>query len=566
MQLHTLAPCHRGCSMRHVLLCSILLAMSAGSACRRADDSAAITVEGRSLSIEDIVQDLERLQGDSAAVTAYAEACRDRLLILEDACRRGLDSDPEVESAMYDEARSRLQYIYLQYKVGLVPVPEDTILSFYAGMGEMLVYTAIQSDDSLTADSLRALVEGGADARVLAAANTVIQQDRATGGRCGPSDRMRLVGDDRILLAGLSQGDLSPIIHSPAGWRFLLLDSVYRVGVPPLDSVRTQIRDFIWAHLSEEYRHTLDDSLVEAYHLSINPLAPGIISSHALDPLGTFSPYSDSEAGMAAYTWDGGERTIISLACCIRNMPGQMPRQAGDSTWVADFCSLMGLYDIMAARAVELGLGERPDVSRDIRIAREGILLEAWYDAVVRPRLAVSEQELMDTWNSNRDMLIHPERRVFRLVYAAPGGQVEMLGSLLASGGDPFSHLDDLTVPAAIMADADAALTRPLEAGDIPEDAREAAFSLAEGGSLACSLSQGGMLYLELEEILPVTEATFEESRATLEQLISEDRQEEVVAGLVDSLRSAYAWNVRWDLFSRFFEGNASIQDQPGVD
>lgn len=552
--------------MRLVLLCSILLVLSAGSACRRADDSSAITVEGRSLSIDDAVQDLERLQGDSAAVTAYAETCLDRLLILEDACRRGLDSDPEIESAMYDEARSRLQYIYLQYKVGMVPVPEDTILSFYAGMGEMLVYTAIESDDSLTADSLRTLVEGGADARALAAANTVILQDRATGGRCGPSDRMRLVGDDRILLAGLSQGGLSPIIHSPAGWRFLLLDSVYRVEVPPLDSVRTGIRDFIWAHLSEEYRHTLDDSLVEARHLSINPLAPGIVSSHALDPLGTFSPYSDSEAGMAAYTWDGGERTIISLACNIRNLPEQLPRQAGDSAWVADYCSLLGLYDIMAASAVELGLDEHPDVSRDIRIAREGVLLDAWYDEVVLPRIVVSEQDLLDTWNSNRDMLIHPERRVFRLVYATPGEQVELLDSLLASDGDPFSHLDHLTVPETIMADAGAALTRPLEAGDIPEDARDAAFSLAEGGALSCSLSQGGMLYLELEEILPVTGATFEESRVILERLISEDRQEEVVAGLVDSLRSAYAWNVRWDFFSRFFDGNASIQDQPGVD
>ncbi len=427
MQLHTLAPCHRGCSMRHVLLCSMLIALSAGSACRRTDDSAAITVEGRSLSIDDVVHDLERLRGDSAAVTAYAEAGLDRLLILEDACRRGLDSDPEVESAMYDEARSRLQYVYLQYKLGLVPVPEDTILSFYAGMGEMLVYTAIQSDDSLTADSLRALVAGGADARALAAENTVIQQDRATGGRCGPTDRMRLVGDDRILLSGLSQGDLSPVIHSPAGWRFLLLDSVSRVEVPPLDSVRTRIHDFIWAHLSEDYRRTLEDSLVEAYHLSMNPLAPGIVSSHALDPIGTFSPYSDSEAGMAAYTWDGGERTILSLSCYIRNMPEQLPRQAGDSAWVADFCGLMGLYDIMAARSVELGFGDNPEISRDIRIDRENVLLDAWYDAVVRPRLAVSEQDLMDTWNANRDMLIHPERRVFRLVYAAPVGTPSLI-------------------------------------------------------------------------------------------------------------------------------------------
>jgi len=163
-------------------------------------------------------------------------------------------------------------------------------------------------------------------------------------------------------------------------------------------------------------------------------------------------------------------------------------------------------------------------------------------------------------------MLINPERRVFRLVYASPGEQMELLGTLLESGRDPFSRLDDLTVPAAIMADTGTALTRPLEAADIPEDAREAAFSLAAGGSLACTLSRGGMLYLELEEVFPENEASFEESRAVLTRLISEARQEEIVSGLVDSLRSAYSWNVRWDFFSRFFDETSSRQDQPGGD
>lgn len=533
--------------------------------CGRVDENAAITAGGRVLSYEEAKSAVEQYWGDSAAVSGMAETMLTRLLILEDACARGLDEDPQVASEIHDEARSRLQYIYIQYKLGMVPVPEDTIRAFHAGMGEILVYTAIQSDDSLEADSLRTLIEAGADARDLAAANTNLLQDRPTAGRCGPTDRMRLSATDRSLLEGLLPGELSRIVQTPSGWRFLMLDSLTTVEVPPLEDIRVEIRDFIWAHLSEEYKHTLEDSLEEAYSLSVNPSAPGLIASHALAPTGGFSPYSEDEAGMTAYSWRGGKRTVISLSCNIRTLPVQLPRDVRDPAWVADYCALLGLYDIMAARAVELGLDEHPVVSRDIRVAQEDVLLDAWFASVIEPRISVSDQEIEEAWSANRSMLLHPERRVFRLVYAQPGEQASALASILARGGDPFDSASALTVPASLMSAEGSELTRPLEQGELPDEAAARAFALEPGGVLTCSLSGGGMLHLLLEEILPSSEATMEEASPTLERMLVTQRQEEALAGLVDSLRSAYAWNIDWDFFSRFWSESASGQDHPGV-
>ncbi len=545
------------------ILAAILAAVCVS--CGRVDENAAITAGGRVLSYEEAKSVVEQYTGDSAAVSGYAETMLARLLILEDACARGLDEDPEVASEIYDEARSRLQYIYIQYKLGMVPVPEDTIRAFHAGMGEILVYTAIQSDDSLVADSLRTLIEAGADARDVAAANTNLLQDRPSAGRYGPTDRMRLSVTDGSLLEGLLPGELSRIVPTPSGWRFLKLDSLTTVEVPPLEEVRVEIRDFIWAHLSEEYKHTLEDSLVAAYSLSINPSAPGLIASHALAPTGGFSPYSEDEAGMAAYSWEGGERTVLSLSCNIRSLPVQLPRDARDPAWVADYCALLGLYDIMAARALELGLDEHPAVSMDIRAAQEDILLDAWYSSVIEPRILVNDQEIEDAWNSNRSMLLNPERRVFRLVYAQPGEQASLLASILAQDGDPFDSALALTVPATLMSAEDPELTRPLEQGELPDEADAQAFALEPGGVMTCSLSGGGMLHLSLEEILPASEASLEEARPTLERMLVTQRQEEALAGLVDSLKSAYAWKIDWDFFSRFWSESASGQDHPGV-
>lgn len=548
--------------MRYVLISTVLFLF----ACGREERPAAVTAGGRILSYEDAAAILENTERDSVSVTAFAESALDRLLILEDACARGLDSDPEIASAIHDEARNRLQYIYLQYKLGSVEVPGDSVLSFYGRMGEQLVYTAIQADDSLTADSLRAMVAAGADARALAASSTTLMQDRPTRGRCGPTDRTRLVGTDRDLLAGLAPGDLSRIVSTASGFRFLRLDSVLSVEPPPFEEAEGQIRDFIWAHLSEEYRGILEDSLVEAWGLSVDSSAAGLVASHALDPVGHFSPYSEAEAQRTAISWRGGERSVISLACNIRNLPGNLPRSAGDTAWVTDYCSLLGLYEIMAARAVELGLDEHPVVGPDIRDAQEQVLLDAWFETVAGPRIQITEQDLLDAWNENTDMLLIPEKRVFRLVYATPGEQASTLSSLLAAGGDPLADPGAFTVPASLMEDRGSALTRPLEASELPAEVGPGAFALTPGQVLTCSVGTGGLVFVRLEEVIPERTATLDESRETLMQLLASTRREEVLAGLVDSLRSAYAWNIDWDYFARFWRDGAGTTDHPGVD
>ncbi|MDM7992559.1 MAG: peptidyl-prolyl cis-trans isomerase [Candidatus Fermentibacter sp.] len=548
--------------MRYVLIPTVMFLLS----CGREEAPAAVSAGGRVLSYDDAAAILENIERDSVSVTAFAENAVDRLLILEDACARGLDEDPEIASAVHDAARTRLQYIYLQYKLGSVEVPEDSIRSFYDRMGEELVFTAIQADDSLTADSLRALVAAGADARALAASSTTLMQDRPTRGRCGPTDRTRLVGVDRDLLAGLAPGDISRIASTPSGFRFLRLDSVLAVEPPPFEEAEGRIRDFIWAHMSEEYRNILEDSLVQARGLRVDSSAAGLVASHALDPVGHFSPYTESEARMTAISWDGGERSVISLACNIRDLPENLPRTAGDTAWVTDYCHLLGLYEIMAARAVELGLDEHPVVGPDIRDAQEQVLLDAWFETVAGPRILITDQDMQDAWNDNRDMLLMPEERVFRLVYATPGAQASALSTLLAAGGDPLADPGAFTVPAALMEDAGSALTRPLEMSDLPAEVGPGAFSLAPGQVLSCSVGTGGLVFVRLEEVIPEREATLEESRDALVPMLYSARREEVLAGLVDSLRSAYAWNIDWEFFARFWRDGAVATDHPGVE
>ncbi len=527
------------------------------AACGAGGDRPAVEAGSRSISREEMAPLLEIARGDSAVVASLAWTALDRLLIVEDASARGLDTLPEVRFAIWERSREHLQYAYLMYKLGQVEVSDDTVSGFHSRLGSMVMLTAVQVGDSALAESLRTAVAGGADAGDVAASFTELEVDRPRRGRVGPVDFMRLQQFDIELVEGLVQGGVSPVRRMPGGWRFVRLDSLWSVPVEPLEDVEEEIREYLWARISEQYKKQLLDSLVTALHLEVVDGAPELIVSHALDRQGAFSPYSAEEASMPACTWDGGERTVLSMALNIRNLPPVMPRDATDTVWVRDYCGLMGTYDMMALQARRLGLDQSPELAAEVRNAADGVLLDAWFETVVAPRTAVTEEEVAAAWQDNRSMLLVAEKRVFRAVSATAGAQADLLRELVETGADPFVRVSDLTVPHAIIADEGALLTRPLEAGDLPEDVSEAAFALSPGGSGLYETPGGALIFLELAEVVPAREATLAEASPTLRSVLAGERQEEVLAGLVDSLRSTYSWNIDWEFFARFERGPA---------
>ncbi len=530
-----------------VTLAAAACAMSCGG------EPSAARVGSRAFSRSDMLPLLEGFQGDSTAMEAFMSAFLDRQLVLADAHARGLDTLPEVESMMYERRRERLQYAYLSTKLSSIVIPEDSVRSFYERMGTQAVYTVVNTEDSALAESLRTLVLRGADMGELASAHsTFASRTGRRDGREGPTDLLMLQRDDSLLLAGLAVGEVSEVECFRSGWRFARLDSLVEVPKGSYEVERQGIYDFIWAHVSEQYKRGLEDSLRSAYGLTACPGVPELIAAHSLDALGTFTAYSDSEAFLPAYTWRGGERTVLSLATNIREIPPFMPRDARDPEWVRGYMDIIGLYDIMACRAMEMGLDRQPALAAVLRSAAEEPVLQAWFASVLRPRAVPDEEEVVAAWQANRAMLLVPERRRFEAVAAVGAEQSAALASMLSAGADPAGNAGLLSPVTALLEPGDSVLTRLLAWADLPEEASEKAFSLEPGEAAACTLQSGAILWLRLVEVVPEREASLEETRRQLTEMLERSATDSLLGVLVESLRVEYPCEVDSEFFYRF--------------
>jgi hypothetical protein len=537
--------------------CMILIAAACGG------EKYPLKVGGTGFSSDEMSLILDPFRGDSAAVSSALDGFIGRQLLILDAGARGLDTLPEIRLVTYERAREKLMYAYLMYKLGSVVVPDDSLHSFYDAMGTVVGYTVMNVADSALAESLYALTLAGADLGDLVRRFSTIEIDVQSSGWRRPRDMQRISPDDRRMLDGLEQGGVSrPMLFQP-GWRFAKLDSLMQVEPPPFEEVRDEIYDFIWAHMSEEYRHVFEDSLRTASGLAVSDGAPEIIVAHAINPRGEFTPYTEDEGGRTAYSWCGGSRTIYSLAFNIMSLPPVMPRNATDTVWVREYCMTLGLYDVMAWKAREMGLDLDPRLALQIRTAVEDEILDAYFERIIGPRIEPSEEDIDAAWEQNRDMLLVPERRTCDMIAATDSTQLRELESMLARGADPLESPELFTGVVSLLQQGEAVRTRPLSAGDMPEELARVMFDLEPGEAAACSLRGGNMVYFRVAEIVPERVATLEEAHDQLAGLLRSQVMDSTIAALVDSLGSVYPCVVDSEFVDRF---RTALPDQQPED
>jgi hypothetical protein len=537
-----------------LLILSMAIALTSCGSDPAGEPPAAV-IAGDTISREEMTLMLDRYRGDSASVQTVVENVINGRLVMADAESRGLAETPEMERFRYEREREQLQNAWMTWYLDLmVTIDPDTVREFYSQLGTQVVYTIMNVQDSSLCDSLRRLTLAGQELGPLVAQFSSIPWDVQIRGLIGPVDSMRVSDSDRRLLAGLGQGDVSPMDSFPSGWRFLKVDSMYQDSVESFEDIEVFITEYIRAHEMETYKRFMEDSLREANHLTVGLGIPELVVLHALDNAGNYEPYTPAEESMPAYTFDGGSRSLLSLVENIRSLPSAMPRSPTDTEWVAGYCSILGLYDIMAMEGRKMGMDTLPEVVSFVERSCASHLLDNYYALVIAPRLTPAEDELHDLYDLNEDMFIIPESRTFETISAFGAGQMELLVSLISSGTDPFSRLDDLSLLEGLTAPGDSILTTPLTMDDIPSPWDSLLFSALEGETVLCTLATDRVGVFRVAEISPERRASFDEAREQLVQLVTGEKEEEVLQVLVDSLRSAYHYEVDPDFIRGFFQ------------
>ena len=512
-----------------------------------------IVVGDRELYPADVEQAFDGVRGDTAAVDHTVESIVDRELILVDAEARGYYDLPASQRILYEKEREILTSRLYDYLMEHVQASEDTVRALYDRLGDFVWYTKFVVDDSLAADSLRSLALAGYDFDTLVRDNTNDPYYPQTLGKNGEVDRMLTPNDDRHLIENLQPGDISEIGRIASGWMVIRLDSVEVREAPSYEETAAWLENYIRAHLREDYKVMLEDSLREARHLTVMPGTGGLVASHATDTYGNHTEYSEEEAWKPAYTWDGGERPILWLADNIAGMPDFLPRDATDSVWVEKYCLTLGLYDIMRTIAIEVGLDTIPENARYIDRNQSRYILDLYYPDVVASRIEVTYEQMQRIYDENADLFILPEARVYSTVSAVGQEQVDLLEDLIDSGGDPFARLRDLTPTESLLAPGESLLTRPIALVDIPERFQDQLFGCEPGEVVVCSTTVDSRIVFRLEEELPERPKPFDDSRPQLNNMAYLEQEEQVVVGLVDSLKEEYAPVIDWDYFRQFY-------------
>ncbi|MCD4846594.1 MAG: hypothetical protein K8R76_00210 [Candidatus Aegiribacteria sp.] len=531
---------------------------------RQLPEDTAIMVGSETIKKDRLAIALEPFHGDSQLVNLRVESLINRLLILQDAQAREFDSRPEFQRRRLEIENRQLRQRWLEWILDeKVELSSDTVEEYYSQLGSMVSYTSITVDDSLLCDSLKQLVLNGHDMGDLVELFSIDSYEAAFRGYFGPVDLMRSSSEDFRLLQELEAGDVSPMLAFDSNWKFLQMVSIELDSVPPFEDISESISRQILGNLKNEYRRKLEDSLVTVHDLRITSGVPELIAEHAIDNRGNYEPYSTEQERITAYTFTGGERSLLDLVEDIRNLPVFASRDPADPEWVEDYCRTQGLNEIMAIEARKLQMDTLPEILYIVERQVSDELLDVYYSLVIEPGIEPTSTQLLEMYEDSLPNLIVYEQRTFMTIGATGEDQLEILHQIVSEGEEPFSRLDDLTPLADLLAPNEIVLTNPMTFNDIPTPWNEMLFDAELGETVFCSLSAERVLVFKIEDIVPEHQASFDESRESLHEPARILNEEKVVSGLVDSLRSVYHIQLDRDFIDGFIYADSLTEIIP---
>lgn len=515
-------------------------------------EGAVMAVGDRVLYPGDVTPTMQRVAGDTTAVRVMIDNILARELFLQHAHDLGLDTIPENQRVLYERRREILQNAYIGVLNSRVTLDSTAFQAFKDSLPILVEYSAFYSADSATIELFMSRLALGEDFNSLVSELTTDAFVRETGGRTGPVPLVRTSREDYAVLRTLAPGEVgAPYIFRP-GWRILKLDDLRRADGASPDLHDDELGMVFLSLTRESQRQRTQDSLAGAVNLEINLEACSLLASRATSASGDHEPFAPAEGSLAAITWDGGSRSVESLANNILDLPGAIPRDARDPSWVANYAYWIGLYDVQAMVATSMGLDTLPENAALIRRRQAEALLDIYYLEFLQSRMVMDEELLQQHYLAVSDTMTVPERRTF--IHAAAQGeeQVQLLNGLFLQGADPSQSAELLTFIPQLSATQGSALTRPMDISEFPEAYRDRVAALEPGEALVCSLEAGFHVYFRLEEIIPAHRPLFEEIRSTLEPRVMAEVEVEVIAALVDSLKEVYHPYIDEEFFHSF--------------
>jgi parvulin-like peptidyl-prolyl isomerase len=361
----------------------------------------------------------------------------------------GYDKNPNVTQSMEMFTRMALQVAYLKKMVAdKVTVSDEEVREHWENQGVSMECKQILCDTEEQAQEAYQAIEEGLDF------DTAVRQyskndDASTGGMVFTAAYGQMTPEVQVAVMAAPVGGVTPPVMTPQGW---ILMKVLRRNEgrkkPNFDDVkedyRTQVANLKEAIALNKFTNDLRDQYGVSWHwdnigIVYNALPPDRDFDEAPSRLDEVYPlllFDPVDLDKPVVTWQGGKQITIKDfsdfydQASFFNRPRRNARYGG----VRQFLIERIMNEISADVVRKSGIENDPEVVRALKAKREEILVNLLYQDVVANQTIVSEAEIKNYYEGNREVFHTAEKRKFGVILAGDVETAQQAHSELKAG------------------------------------------------------------------------------------------------------------------------------------
>ncbi len=376
-------------------------------------------------------QSMELALGDEQDIRKLVPRAVERRLLVQEAYRLGLDTDPAVLEGTARFENEQLSDLFRKSDVDQpVVVTQAELAAAYAQMSNKNLARQIVVASREKAEALRARALAGEPLESMARAESIAQSNKRGGliiVQWGAPDLAR----ERVVFA-LTEGQTSEVYESGLGWEFDQLEKRGPVEMPPLDEIQTSVEDVLSRRKAAAHKEAVDAALFQKYDVKMGACP---------QTLEALRKAQEGKAGdEVCASWKGGTLTAGQLARRMRPEglaelpPDAVARSAATSAHDMVARVLYGYEG--AAR----GWAARPEVVSAVRFKRENLMEDKLYADYVFKGIAVTDAEAKAFYEANKADFTRPAAYV--LAHVLVDTQAEAVKARAdALAGEPFEEI-----------------------------------------------------------------------------------------------------------------------------
>jgi parvulin-like peptidyl-prolyl isomerase len=363
----------------------------------------------------------------TAEIRRFLDQVIDERLLVQEAYRLGLDSDPEIVATL-DEFRSRegAEALIQEEVDARVSVSDEDVRAVWEkelGVVRDLLEIVVATESDAQAVEQR--LADGEDFETTAR-ELSIARSRIRGGRVPPAVwGERDVAWEQAAFA-LEPGQTSAPFRADEGWTIVRLLDRREIERPEIEKVQDRIEALLRKRRLEERRAAFRAELWSKYRAR---LVEGVdLAPQALKAL------LESAPDTPFATWEGGSLPVSAFVG--EQELGQVAGRGDAEALLGRFLDQTVTGALAALEARARGLDRSPAIESRIVEVREILMLGKLYNDHLLKGLEVTDAEVRAWYDEHRDDFRVPERRRTSQIVVASREEAEAVRARVAAGED----------------------------------------------------------------------------------------------------------------------------------